>query len=501
MRIENSNASRDPRSQDTRRHRVLFGANGWPCGVHELASHVVRSGLAEARIYQLEDDGLGENFIRELDRFCPNIIGFRLEGGQFDRVCGLIRQVHKFSDATIILGGPTATSHPIEVLKESGADFVFAGDAEEPFAEFLRQIQFDGTLPRPEAVAGLAWVPLHPAQQTAQSGTSRQVEPKFNPCWEIDERTLRENRLDWSILYGFDRPMDSLYLTGGRGCPGRCTFCARLHGTTVRTKTASQVIEEIRGADALVRQGRLRLTTWPLYGATDRSDWQTRQVAWCSVFDEDFFLDKKRALEFLQQFEFHGLTQRYRLSFQTNPRSLLDASGRADPELFYWIARLKAMIQLGAESFHADLLRRWQKRHSLEQLETVLDALDKTGQDYNVFQILTDFDSTLTETREAVRLLIKAARKHPAMRIASTAFMIPLFDCQIRRDLEIAGRIQAGHFTDYERPQPDWMNQELVEFAEQIDEVLQDALYPEKREEALVAAQTILSANAVRDPS
>jgi hypothetical protein len=215
-------------------------------------------------------------------------------------------------------------------------------------------------------------------------------------------------------------------------------------------------------------------------------------VSWCSVFDEDFFLDRQRALRFLQLYEFYGFKQRYRLSFQTNPCSLLDKTGKPDAELFYWINRLKAMIQLGAESFHPILLRRWNKRHSPEQLETVLDALEKTGQDYNVFHILTDYHSTLSELAEATTLLLRSAQRHKRMRIASAAFMIPLYDTDLRRELDFLGRLKINHFTDYEMPHPEWMNPDVVAWADKIDEALQDALYPQRRDTALDNVTKIL---------
>ncbi|MDR1964978.1 MAG: hypothetical protein LBQ50_14500, partial [Planctomycetaceae bacterium] len=260
----------------------------------------------------------------------------------------------------------------------------------------------------------------------------------------------------------------------------------------VRTKTAQQIIEELQGADQLVRNGKLRLTTWQLYQPTDHPVLKSQLVSWCSVFDEDFFLDRQRAIRFLQLYEFYGFQERYRLSFQTNPCSLLDRTGKPDVELFYWISRLKAMIQVGAESFHPDLLRRWNKRHTTEQLETVLDTLEKTGQDYNVFHILTDYHSTLVELREAVFLLLHSARRHRRMRIASSPFMIPLYDTDLRRELRFLGRLQINNLTDYETPHPEWMNPHVARWADKIDEILQNALHPQLRDNALQKLESVI---------
>ncbi len=193
-------------------------------------------------------------------------------------------------------------------------------------------------------------------------------------------------------------------------------------------------------------------------------------VRWLSIFDEDFFLDRDRATDFFRRFAALPHARRYRLSFQSNPRTLLvkkpNGSYEADAELFAWIDRLKPMIQLGAESFHPDVLRRWNKRHTLEQLETVLEALDATRQDYTVFHIQADYFTTPGELRASTRLLLDAASRHRRMRIASSPLMIPLYDTDIRRQLTFSQQQSIRDFTDYERPHPEWLAPSL---AEEID--------------------------------
>jgi hypothetical protein len=81
---------------------------------------------------------LGGAMLARLGQFRPHVVGFRIEGGQFEEICRYIRAVRAVSDAEIILGGPTATSHPVEVLEQCGADYLFVGEAEEPLAQFLR---------------------------------------------------------------------------------------------------------------------------------------------------------------------------------------------------------------------------------------------------------------------------------------------------------------------------------------------------------------------------
>lgn len=500
-----------------RKIRVLFGSLGWPCGVLEIASWASREGLAECRVCpvcsevddQTADDArslLGEPFVEALLRFQPHLVGFRLEGGQFERIRRIVGAVRKLRDVEIVLGGPTATSHPAEALGDCGVDYLFAGEAEEPFNLFLRLATRPNSRDRMAEIPGLAY--RHAGRVHVNTlpgdGFGRTASDDERPIEPARARTLRNrarpvapagviqaNRLNWSLLRGFAEPFDSLYFTAGRGCPGECAFCAKLHGQTVRVKSAQQLLEEIDQVDALVHQGKIRVSRWPLFEHVADAPPADGRVAWAAVYDEDFFLSRRRAIEFLRLWDRSPLRRRYRLSLQTNPCSMLTSRGQVHAELLAWIDRVKPMVQLGGESFNGELLGRWRKRHNLAQLQTVLDALDTTRQDYTIFQLLTDFDSTPQELVETLRLLIVHAFGHRRMRIAGSPFTIPLFDSEARCRLEYSSTFPAeriGHFTDYERPQPGWMDPLTAELADLADAELQWAIHPTRRDAAIVAA-------------
>jgi hypothetical protein len=246
----------------------------------------------------------------------------------------------------------------------------------------------------------------------------------------------------------------------------------------------------------------LRVARWELFQHLDDPNRKHRLVVWAAVYDEDFFLDRRRAVDFFRLWDASPLQERYRIGVQTNPCSLLDAGGRPHAELFHWIDRIKPMIQLGAESFHPDLLRRWHKRHTVEQLRTALDALDLTRQDYSVFILLTDFDSTPEEVIETLRLLVLEAFSRRRMRIASSALTIPLYDSDTRRLLEYGGRLadaRVRHFTDYETPQPGWLDPLAADLADAADAELRFALNLPQRDGALLAAMEAVADRLVRE--
>lgn len=521
--------------------RVLFASQDWPCGVLDVGSWAHRQVHADVRIAPLREDSpfavppelyrdmaarlelwpheerrlttdevlqtLGVPLTEMLIQWRPHVVGFRIESGQFDRVADCVRAVRTLSDATIVLGGPTVTSHPVETLLESGADFAFAGEAEETFAAFLRLARKPFSKDNATAIPGLAyqWGDRFYINRSPRDGYGRSLRPNGVHDSDIPKTSadvLQANVLDWPLLSRFEEePFDSLYFTGGRGCPGECAFCAQLHGKRVRVKPAQQLLDEIGGADHLVQEGRLKVSQWPLFQYAEDDELRNREVAWASIYDEDFFLIRQRAVEFFALWARSDLRRRYRLSVQTNPCSLLNSKGEADPDVLRCIDELKPMIQVGAESFHPEMLRRWRKRHSRDQLMTVLRALETTGQDYTVFHILADYESTPDEVLDTVWLLARAAVELPRMRIASNGLMIPLYDSDLRRKLEFASRprfVGPLHFTEYEAPHVEWMHPLAAELADVADQSLQGALYPETRNEALLEAMNAL-AELLRD--
>lgn len=526
--------------------RLLFGFQGWPSGVLEIASWAKRECLAAPAIVPLRPDAsvaeesltairrhasakphesrhfhpdgspseamreavavLGGQFVQWLLAKEPHVVGLRIEGGGFEEVRRCVRAVRRIFDATIVLGGPTATSHPREVLDGCDADYVFVGEAEETFNQFLRLAREPNSIDRAAEIPGLTYryggrtfsntLPCDGYERTVLDADGAMAGRRYRSMRNLVRPTapaalIAANRLDWSLWQGDAGPFESLYFTGGRGCPGDCTFCSKLHGQELRIKSAEQLLEEIEAADALVAQGRIELTRWQLFKYAEDPTRAADRVGWAAIFDEDFLLHRPRALEFFRLWDRSPLARGYRLSIQTNPCSLLDSDGRPHRGLFEWIERVKPMVQVGGESFNPELLLRWHKRHRVEQLEVVLGALDRTRQDYTVFQLLTDYESTPEEVVETLRQLVLHASQHRRMRIASSPYTIPLYDSDTRKSLDHGGRLageKIRHFTDYESPQPGWMDPLAADLADLADAELHWALELEHRDGALAAS-------------
>ncbi len=432
----------------------------------------------------------GTVFVEHLVEFKPHVVGFRFEGWDIEGLKRLVDITRLLWEAEVIVGGPTASGHPIDVLRESGADYVFTGEAEETLCQFLQLARRPNSKDHAAEIPGLIYRYGGRIMQNAMpvDGYGLLVAAAFNRPVAPRE-IIRANRPDWSLLRGFTENLQGMYLTGGRGCPGECTFCDRLHGAQLRTKTAAQLLEEIADVDRIMGEQEIVVETQQLFIHTDDPILREQRVSWASIYDEDFFLDKARAVEFLRLWSRHPLQERYRLGFQTNPCSLLDAEGRFHGELFKLIERLKPLMQLGAESFNPELIRRWHKRHDVGQLQTAIDGLARSGQDFGVFMLLSDYDTTAVELVETLRLLVLNGLSHRRMRLAVSPMTIPLYDSDTRRSLEFAGRFipeRIEKFNDYGRPHPEWLDPLVAELVELADAELRFALEPQQKEAALI---------------
>jgi len=286
----------------------------------ELAAWTARQGLAEPLVVQLRPGeqsrpgcnpammphdiaqkaiaAAGATFVEYLINFRPHVVGFRFEGWDIEALRRLVELVRHVSSAEVIVGGPTASGHPLDVLRESGADYVFTGEAEETLCQFLELARRPNSKDHAAEIPGLVYRYGGRIFQNAMpvDGYGLAAVPFNRPVVAGD--IIRANRPDWSLLRGFADNFQGLYLTGGRGCPGECTFCDRLHGQQLRTKTAGQLLAEIEDVDRIIGEWDIDVQRQPLFAHVDNPALRERLVTWASIYDEDFFLDKAAASSF-----------------------------------------------------------------------------------------------------------------------------------------------------------------------------------------------------------
>ncbi|MDP8225227.1 MAG: radical SAM protein [Candidatus Lernaella stagnicola] len=181
----------------------------------------------------------------------PLYIGFTAPTALVKSAAKVAEEVKRRSPHTpLVLGGYHATVLPEDSLREFSAfDAVAIGEGEFTAVELAEQLRDGGGL---AGVDGMAW---------REDGEIRRGEPRA-VCMDLDSFPLPA----WDLFplqayqahYSTDRSIIELPVNTGRGCPGRCKFCARVSGRRVRRRSAASILAEVHenvrryGARAIV---------------------------------------------------------------------------------------------------------------------------------------------------------------------------------------------------------------------------------------------------------
>ncbi len=140
-------------------------------------------------------------------------------------------------DKKIILGGTHVHLFPEETINLEGVDFVFMGEAELSFVEFLKNSNNPSYYPK---IPGLIY----------KDNEGKIKKNDFAPLDNLDEISLPERKQLDIKLYNSLLSKGSLSTTiiSSRGCPFRCAFCDRpLSPITshFRYRSTKNIIDEI----------------------------------------------------------------------------------------------------------------------------------------------------------------------------------------------------------------------------------------------------------------
>jgi hypothetical protein len=414
---------------------------------------------------------VGGGFVKKLIEFDPHIVGFRAEGDKSHYyLSDYVELVRHFSDAIIVVGGPSATTYRADSARRFRPNFMVSGEGEEPFERLVEAVGARNRRSKftRDDIRGIRGIPGVSSKRNINTAT---------PI--LSEESLDSYRLDWSLMegyrYGEMTETSSLYYSTSRGCPYDCSFCDRIHSRKFRAKSPQRMMEDIAALDRAVDDGTINAKPAQVWWDVDDAAIRGRRGIHLGLTDENFLLDRGRALEFFRLWERSGLSPIYRLGIQTSPASLV-RGGRIDEELMGYIDRLKIHVQLGIETFNPPLLERLKKPHTTEEGHLVLDRMDASGQRYAAFQELSDYDTMPEEAVETVRLLALNHMRHPRMDVWVTPFLSPSPGTDTYKTLERKGlrRGEDGGGSDFFRSShPELMDPSAAKLLKAADGALE----------------------------
>ena len=233
--------------------RVLFiypnqnGQPGFPYGLAHISAVLKQFGH-QTRLINLNEkvDNLSDDEVVDaVKRWGADIVGFSVVTMQYEKAKSLAKLVRPYVKA-VVAGGVHITMQPIDVLRDGVFDYIFVGEADFSFCEFVNSLESGKDTP---SVSG-AW--FQEDEKPVINGVPPLPDVTKLPMRDYtfcDYQKLLNARDGWAGLLA------------SRGCPFRCTYCfnhrfvdfyCRHLKTTprklryIRTHTPQQICDEIR---------------------------------------------------------------------------------------------------------------------------------------------------------------------------------------------------------------------------------------------------------------
>ncbi len=349
----------------------------------------------------------------------------------------------------IAVGGPLVTLYPEKapVYLEEGNIFI-RGEADFAFAEVLQRLcllraereRLGRGVSLFENQAGLFLrfgdtVLASHLDRTVRVGSLDEIFPEEPDLGFIEKRHLAG---------GF-------HLHTTRGCPFRCSFCAKVHGSRVRAMSHETIFRLLSSYRQRVEE--IRRTE----GLSEKERVQALQV---SLSDDDFLLDRSRAKAF-----FIGMCDvPFRL--KTVPAGIPsflsqggDGTRRFDPALLEAIDAAKTRIrsfEIGTDDFSdrelSRLAKGGQTGYSLREIEEVARRFEALGISNRHFLILSNPDTQWSDLFEKLILLEYLCRSYTHFFPDPNPFVIAPAGTPLFADLARQGRVDRLTKKTFEVP-------------------------------------------------
>lgn len=211
-----------------------------PHGMLSIAAVLEQEGISVSVIDPKPRMERDFNYIKEILKTLPDVVGFTLLSNQVKRAIPIIQRLKRLNpELPIVAGGPHATFMPDELLDNS-VDVVIMGEGEITVKELIPML---GSKQDLSEINGIAF---------KKNGKTYRTKPR-EFIKNLDELPLPARHLvDMDFYSKRSINIRGLYLKTGtimtsRGCPGECIFCAspNMWKRVVRYRDPKRVVDEM----------------------------------------------------------------------------------------------------------------------------------------------------------------------------------------------------------------------------------------------------------------
>jgi len=322
--------------------------------------------------------------------------------------------IKKVSPRTVVcFGGWHPTLYPLETLGLGLVDYVVIGEGEETFSELVGILRSnrepdEGAL---KAIAGIGFLNAfgNAVITTPRSPVANLDDIPF-PAYDLIDLKQYSNILaDTS---------DNISILTTRGCPHSCAFCD-IRKSRYRYRSPEKVMEEIRF-------------------------WYEKGIGEFYIQDDNFTINRKRAIELCRLIIDSNLKVRYKISSRVD---------HLDDELLGYLKRSGCYrINFGVESGSQKVLDYLQKGIKVEQIEETFRLAKKHGISTFAYIMIGTPIETASDYEETESLIRKIKPDHLHCSICT-----PMPETYLYRTLLGEGLISEDYWRSYaSAPSPDF---------------------------------------------
>lgn len=205
------------------------------------------------------------NFVRYLEQYKPDVIGFTALSMEIESTLAYAKEAKKsLKTTTIVIGGPHASACPDDLLSCKEIDYVFKGESEIGFSNFIKHFN-SAEMMNSE---GLVY--------RKGDGIAANAERYVEDLDKLPFPDYKEMQFEKYPKMYFMKNFPAAPIMSSRGCPFQCAFCAghKVSGYKWRSRSVGNILSEIAYLDR---------------------EYRIKEI---DFWDDNFTLNKDRAMEF-----------------------------------------------------------------------------------------------------------------------------------------------------------------------------------------------------------
>ncbi len=388
-----------------------------PIGLCYIAAVLEQHGF-NVRILDMEVmKASTEDFLTVVRKLKPKIVGFSCTTIAIEVGFGLARKT-KEQDPTIltIFGGVHPSLFPLEVIADPSVDFVAVGEGEYTMLELAEYLfEHNHSI---EDIKGLVYKKNDSTPPRICRNLERPVETDLDKFpFPAKHLILGDVQRKYYSSAAYENPISAIITA--RGCPFRCTFCAKFF-KVARFRSPDNVLEEIQ---MIVEKEKIR-------------DLEIR--------DYTFNLRQKHNIDICK-----GIIKN---QWDIHWRALVRPELLNAELLQYYKKSHCYMLSIGAESGSPRILKFLQKGYSVEQIIRAFQLADKYEIETSAYFIIGIPGETSDDIAKTVQLIQKTKPTYLVLQIYQPIPGNDMYDLLVKHNLSPAEHTPYSLFKGFDKP-------------------------------------------------